>query len=228
MSGLYPTEGKSNAPPPSYSQSTYSSPTVSMPLAGYPPTATITYGQIPIQCTCPYCRHVIVTRTETKTGVVPWIACLIIGCAGAFCGCCLIPFCIRSLKDTEHYCPSCQHYLGVGSVINQIKIFQLHRLYQGYNVDMNCFSRRWISSNQNQPISAKVSSIRSYLTTYIEQRRKQVQKHDIRLEPYLSKGVYTESGAIRPMPKRYPLGIAKVFLVAFPFLYLGSISEFFF
>ncbi|CAF0956839.1 unnamed protein product [Adineta ricciae] len=200
MSGLYPTEGKSNAPPPSYSQSTYSSPTVSMPLAGYPPTATITYGQIPIQCTCPYCRHVIVTRTETKTGVVPWIACLIIGCAGAFCGCCLIPFCIRSLKDTEHYCPSCQHYLGVGSVI-----------------------RRWISSNQNQPISAKVSSIRSYLTTYIEQRRKQVQKHDIRLEPYLSKGVYTESGAIRPMPKRYPLGIAKVFLVAFPFLYLGSI-----
>ncbi|CAF0882417.1 unnamed protein product [Adineta ricciae] len=183
MSGLYPTEGKSNAPPPSYSQSTYSSPTVSMPPAGYPPTTTITYGQIPIQCTCPYCRHVIVTRTETKTGVVPWIACLIIACAGAFCGCCLIPFCIRSLK----------------------------------------LSRRWISSNQNQPISAKVSSIRSYLNTYIEQRRKQVQKHDIRLEPYLSKGVYTESGAIRPMPKRYPLGIAKVFLVAFPFLYLGSL-----
>ena len=64
------------------------------------------------------------------------------------------------------------------------------------------FSRRWISSNKNQPISAKVSSIRSYLITYIEQRRKQVQKHDIRLEPYLSKGVYTESGAIRPVSFR--------------------------
>lgn len=70
------------------------------------------------------------------------------------------------------------------------------------NKSILLLSRRWVSSNPKQQISAKVSSIRSYLTTYIEQRRKQVQKHDIRLEPYLSKGVYTESGAIRPVSIR--------------------------
>ncbi|UJR20583.1 hypothetical protein I4U23_023708 [Adineta vaga] len=84
---------------------------------------------------------------------------------------------------------------------------------------------RWIFLNQKRSISTKISSIRSYFVTFIEKRRNQNRKHDIRLEPYQSKGVYTESGAIRPMPKRYPLGIVKVFLIAFPFLYLGSLAS---
>ncbi|CAF4393459.1 unnamed protein product [Adineta steineri] len=59
----------------------------------------------------------------------------------------------------------------------------------------------------------------------MENRRKRTQQDDIRLEPYVSKGVYTESGGIRPMPKRYPLGIIKVLLVSIPFLYLGSLAS---
>ena len=39
----------------------------------------------------------------------------------------------------------------------------------------------------------------SPIARFIESRRKRVQEEDIRLEPYLSKGVYTESGAIRPV-----------------------------
>ncbi|CAF3172044.1 unnamed protein product [Rotaria socialis] len=64
---------------------------------------------------------------------------------------------------------------------------------------------------------------RSFFIRFIEDRRKKSQQDDIRLEPYMSKGVYTESGAIRPMPKRYPLGIIKVLCIAIPFLYLGSL-----
>ena len=43
------------------------------------------------------------------------------------------------------------------------------------------------------------ATARSFLVRFIENRRKRSQQDDIRLEPYLSKGVYTESGAIRPV-----------------------------
>jgi hypothetical protein len=59
--------------------------------------------------------------------------------------------------------------------------------------------RRWLFSTKKQPTSGTVSTLRSSLVNFIEERQKQIQKHDIRLEPYLSKGVYTESGAIRPV-----------------------------
>jgi len=58
----------------------------------------------------------------------------------------------------------------------------------------NKIFRRTIFSNQ--------SSTRSFLVRFIEDQRKRIQKEDIRLEPYVSKGVYTESGAIRPVSFR--------------------------
>jgi len=53
--------------------------------------------------------------------------------------------------------------------------------------------RRYISSNQ------QTTTVRSFLIRFIEDFRKRSQQDDIRLEPYISKGVYTESGAIRPV-----------------------------
>lgn len=57
--------------------------------------------------------------------------------------------------------------------------------------------RRYISSNQQTTNST--TSARSFFVRLIEDRRKKIQHDDIRLEPYISKGVYTESGAIRPV-----------------------------
>ncbi|CAF3645638.1 unnamed protein product [Rotaria sp. Silwood1] len=80
--------------------------------------------------------------------------------------------------------------------------------------------RRHVTTTQQTTARA---TARSFLIRFLEDRRRKSQQDDIRLEPYVSKGVYTESGAIRPMPKRYPLGIIKVLCIAIPFLYLGSL-----
>jgi hypothetical protein len=57
--------------------------------------------------------------------------------------------------------------------------------------------RRYSSSNE-QTSTPRVP-VRSFFIRFIDNRRKKSQRDDIRLEPYISKGVYTESGAIRPV-----------------------------
>jgi hypothetical protein len=57
--------------------------------------------------------------------------------------------------------------------------------------------RRYASGAQDT--AAERATARSFLVRFIEDRRKRSQQDDIRLEPYISKGVYTESGAIRPV-----------------------------
>ncbi len=57
--------------------------------------------------------------------------------------------------------------------------------------------RRHVATTQ-QAVAARTTA-RSFLVKFIEDRRKRSQQNDIRLEPYMSKGVYTESGAIRPV-----------------------------
>jgi hypothetical protein len=61
--------------------------------------------------------------------------------------------------------------------------------------------RRHVSATQ-QATAARTTP-RSFLVRFIEERRRKSQQDDIRLEPYTSKGVYTESGAIRPVRHFY-------------------------
>ena len=68
---------------------------------------------------------------------------------------------------------------------------------QCYTSAFSSIPRRSISSNE--PTTAGKLFRQSPIARFIESRRKRVQEEDIRLEPYLSKGVYTESGAIRPV-----------------------------
>ena len=58
-------------------------------------------------------------------------------------------------------------------------------------------TRRYVSSNES--MKPTKLSLPSFLNRFIEARRKTSKIDDIRLEPYLSKGVYTESGGIRPV-----------------------------
>lgn len=59
--------------------------------------------------------------------------------------------------------------------------------------------RRHVAAASATSQQAARATARSFLVRFIEDRRKRVQQEDIRLEPYISKGVYTESGAIRPV-----------------------------
>lgn len=73
----------------------------------------IPFGPDPVRCICAFCNHDVVTKTTLRNGCITWLS------AGACClfglvlGCCLIPFCVKSLKDTVHTCPNCGSVLGV-------------------------------------------------------------------------------------------------------------------
>ena len=65
-------------------------------------THSVFYGDMPIQCVCPHCHQPIVTRVEQQTGLLSWLLCAGILLLGGWLGCCLIPFCIDSLKVIEN------------------------------------------------------------------------------------------------------------------------------
>jgi lipopolysaccharide-induced tumor necrosis factor-alpha factor len=72
---------------------------------GAPMYMGMMYGDMPVQCTCPQCRQTIITRIEKKNGVLPWLLCGGIAFFGGFCGCCLMPFCIDSIKVSDTLSP---------------------------------------------------------------------------------------------------------------------------
>ncbi|TRY78869.1 hypothetical protein TCAL_10651 [Tigriopus californicus] len=103
--------------PPSYEESNHGGYTYS---SNAPPPAQeaqqivvpLQLGDEPAKLKCPQCHQMIKTRVTSSSGLGAWLACA--GCAifGLVFGCCLIPFCIDSMKVYNHYCPSCNTYLG--------------------------------------------------------------------------------------------------------------------
>jgi lipopolysaccharide-induced tumor necrosis factor-alpha factor len=69
-------------------------------------------GAQPIQCTCGKCRSFIVTRVQQTPGSFVWFLCCILIIFGCWLGCCYIPFCIRSIQNTQHFCPNCNAFIG--------------------------------------------------------------------------------------------------------------------
>jgi lipopolysaccharide-induced tumor necrosis factor-alpha factor len=66
---------------------------------------------------CPYCCQSIQTSLKMRSGTLTWLACAGICLLGGGAGCCLLPFCAPSLLDCEHYCPSCERFLGRSAYI---------------------------------------------------------------------------------------------------------------
>ena len=66
----------------------------------------------PVNMTCPSCQNQIITSTSQETGTITWVACLVLCLIGCDAGCCFVPFCIGSCKDTVHHCPNCRTTLG--------------------------------------------------------------------------------------------------------------------
>jgi len=70
------------------------------------------FSQQPIQCTCGNCRSVVITRVEESTGLLAWLLCVLLLIVGCGLGCCLIPFCVSSCQNFQHYCPNCNAFIG--------------------------------------------------------------------------------------------------------------------
>ncbi|XP_062865679.1 LITAF domain-containing protein-like, partial [Trichomycterus rosablanca] len=81
---------------------------------GYVTLVTLgTFGDRPVQVTCPNCGRTGVTKVEFKSGLLTYLFCTGMFFCGFVLGCCLIPFCINRLRDAKHSCSTCRAPLGV-------------------------------------------------------------------------------------------------------------------
>ncbi|CAF1229344.1 unnamed protein product [Didymodactylos carnosus] len=120
---------QSSSQPPSYMQATeklgyISEATTPMPPLYPLPSIQPIYGQVlhmvpmvilgdmPVSCNCGNCHASIITRTERTAGILTWLICGGLALFGCWLGCCLIPFCIGELQDTQHFCPNCAALIG--------------------------------------------------------------------------------------------------------------------
>ncbi|KAJ8250955.1 hypothetical protein GJAV_G00215530 [Gymnothorax javanicus] len=109
-------------PPPGYAkvpQGPYPPPPANVPVSNnVVPMQTVfvqpgmVFGDRPVHVHCSKCAQLVQTRTEHHSGTMTWISCLALSFLGCIYGCCLIPFCVDSLKDVQHFCPNCNGLLG--------------------------------------------------------------------------------------------------------------------
>eukprot|EP01135_Chromosphaera_perkinsii_P001112 Nk52_evm62s158 gene=Nk52_evmTU62s158 len=69
----------------------------------------------PQEVICPHCGHRGITRVEYEGGSCMWITAGTVCFITSFCAlCCLaaIPLCMSDLKDANHYCTSCNSFIG--------------------------------------------------------------------------------------------------------------------
>ncbi|KAG2490949.1 hypothetical protein HYH03_010626 [Edaphochlamys debaryana] len=71
----------------------------------------------PVSVICPHCQVEVSTTVTHETGLGTWLIAGGICFVGCFAGCCLIPFCVDSCKDHNHYCGKCTRFLGKSKII---------------------------------------------------------------------------------------------------------------
>ncbi|XP_018319226.1 lipopolysaccharide-induced tumor necrosis factor-alpha factor homolog isoform X2 [Agrilus planipennis] len=124
-------------PPPAYTQAVgYAPPDRSYASSGLEDAESysdwirytldqMVWGSDPITMICPRCANVIMTSTYARRSGLSHLSAV----AMFFCGCwpcCLLPYCMDSCKNTYHYCPRCQAFLGVYRPWRQTETMLLH------------------------------------------------------------------------------------------------------
>ncbi|KPI93295.1 Lipopolysaccharide-induced tumor necrosis factor-alpha factor-like [Papilio xuthus] len=75
-------------------------------------TSEIKIGPGPTGITCPNCNRSVVTRVNyaanNRTHIISAGLCILTGCC---CGC-FVPYCMRSCKSANHFCPKCRAFIG--------------------------------------------------------------------------------------------------------------------
>ncbi|KAG9477116.1 lITAF domain-containing protein [Eleutherodactylus coqui] len=106
-----PNFGGAYPPPPAYGGGMAQPTVIISPLATTVIVRT-SFGDTPVSCTCPACHQNVVSRVEYQVGLLTWLIFGMLLFFGCWLGCCLIPFCVDSCKDVDHFCPNCNHHLA--------------------------------------------------------------------------------------------------------------------
>ncbi|KAB0795884.1 hypothetical protein PPYR_09945 [Photinus pyralis] len=89
------------------------------------PVMMQTFGPYPQPMTCPSCHQQTTTRVlsepSTKTHLLALLLCFV-GCVP----CCLLPYCLDTCQNQNHYCSNCSAYLGV---YNDAAVYQQRRYW---------------------------------------------------------------------------------------------------
>ncbi|XP_022907865.2 uncharacterized protein [Onthophagus taurus] len=97
----------SPAPPPTYAeaQGHYYRPVLV-------DSGNLLWGPDPMPAACQRCGTYIITQTTNQRSNMTHFAALALCICGCW-PCCLLPYCMNSCKNTYHYCPNCNSYLGM-------------------------------------------------------------------------------------------------------------------
>ncbi|EZA50317.1 Lipopolysaccharide-induced tumor necrosis factor-alpha factor-like protein, partial [Ooceraea biroi] len=65
----------------------------------------------PVATICPRCAALVITVVTVRRSTITHLTALTLFLFGCW-PCCLIPYCVDSYTNTDHYCPICRTYLG--------------------------------------------------------------------------------------------------------------------
>ncbi len=69
-------------------------------------------GSKPVYLKCPHCAQLTLTVLKHRPGIKSVLSCLSVGLV-AWCGCCLVPFWMKSCQDAIHCCGECGQTIAV-------------------------------------------------------------------------------------------------------------------
>ncbi|KAF2883731.1 hypothetical protein ILUMI_22438 [Ignelater luminosus] len=70
------------------------------------------FGPAPQPMTCPHCHKEITTKLQVEAGMRAHLFAFMF-CVFLCIPCMIIPYCVDSCKNKNHYCPECGAFLGV-------------------------------------------------------------------------------------------------------------------
>eukprot|EP00727_Mastigamoeba_balamuthi_P002547 m51a1_g1229 hypothetical protein (1448) ;mRNA; f:519865-527601 len=91
----------------------YVVPQVPVVCPDFPSGQGFHYRDVPANVRCQYCNATVTTVTSFTPGLLTWGSAGVMCVFGLWLGCCCVPFCIDSMQDVEHRCPSCQRIVGM-------------------------------------------------------------------------------------------------------------------
>ncbi|XP_040297084.1 lipopolysaccharide-induced tumor necrosis factor-alpha factor homolog [Bufo bufo] len=94
-------------PPPPYSDTGYQQQPIFAPQVIF----KTDLADNPGLAVCPACNQPCTTTIKYKSGCLTTLLCCLLFFFGCVLGCFLIPCCVKSCKDVDHYCPNCQHLI---------------------------------------------------------------------------------------------------------------------